>query len=113
MLRYSLQSPPASRPSHPTASAGAESPNARLVTAGTVSLLIGLPTIAVRVVRHTRRRAYHDPADLTATIADGCRVGDRRGHRWAAGPGSVGGEGPAGGILIVSATRVFRHGHRH
>jgi uncharacterized membrane protein YfcA len=40
---------------------------ADIVTAGTVSLLISLPTVAVGVARHARRRTYQDRADLTTT----------------------------------------------
>lgn len=85
---------------------------ADIVTAGTVSLLISLPTVAVGVARHARRRAYQERADLTATIAPmgaGSVVG-------AVAGGLLVGIAPdaalkvlLGIILIVSATRVFRH----
>jgi uncharacterized protein len=84
---------------------------ADIVTAGTVSLLISLPTVAVGVARHTWRRAYVRD-DLTATIVPmgaGSVIGAVIG-------GLLVGVAPQavlkvllGVILIISATRVFRH----
>jgi uncharacterized membrane protein YfcA len=85
---------------------------ADIVTAGTVSLLISLPTVAVGVARHARRGTYSDRADWTATIIPmgiGSIIGAVIG-------GLLVGIAPdtllkvfLGVILIVSATRVFRH----
>ena len=85
---------------------------ADIVTAGTVSLLISLPTVAVGVARHARRRTYQDRADLTTTVVP-MGVGSVIG---AVIGGLLVGIAPdaflkvlLGAILIVSATRVFRH----
>lgn len=85
---------------------------ADIVTAGTVSLLVSLPTVAVGVGRHAHRRTYSDRADWTATIIPmgiGSIIGAVIG-------GLLVGLAPdsllkvvLGIILIVSATRVFRH----
>jgi uncharacterized membrane protein YfcA len=85
---------------------------ADIVTAGTVSLLISLPTVAVGVARHARRRTYQDRADLTTTVVP-MGVGSVIG---AVIGGLLVGIAPdaflkvlLGAILIVSATRIFRH----
>lgn len=85
---------------------------ADIVTAGTVSLLVSLPTVAVGVGRHARRGTYSDRADLTATIVP-MGVGSIIG---AVVGGLLVGLAPdsllkalLGIILIVSAARVFRH----
>lgn len=85
---------------------------ADIVTAGTVSLLISLPTVAVGVARHARRHTYQDRADLTTTVVP-MGVGSVIG---AVIGGLLVGIAPdaflkvlLGAILIVSATRVFRH----
>jgi uncharacterized protein len=85
---------------------------ADIVTAGTVSLLISLPTVAVGVGRHARRGTYSDRLDWTATIIPmgiGSIIGAVIG-------GLLVGIAPdsllkviLGVILIVSAARVFRH----
>jgi uncharacterized membrane protein YfcA len=85
---------------------------ADIVTAGTVSLLVSLPTVAVGVGRHAHRGTYRDRRDLTATIVPmgiGSVIGAVIG-------GLLVGIAPdgvlkvlLGVILIVSATRVFRH----
>lgn len=85
---------------------------ADIVTAGTVSLLVSLPTVAVGVARHARRGTYSDRVDWTATIIPmglGSIIGAVIG-------GLLVGIAPdnllkviLGIILIVSATRVFRH----
>jgi len=81
-------------------------------TAGTASLLISLPTVAVGVLRHRRLGAFSERADLTRTVTPmgvGAVVG-------AVVGGFLVGVVPAaalklvlGVILIVSAVRVF-HG---
>jgi uncharacterized membrane protein YfcA len=85
---------------------------ADIVTAGTVSLLVSLPTVAVGVGRHARRGTYRDRTDLTATIIP-MGVGSIIG---AVIGGLLVGIAPdsvlkvvLGIILIGSATRVFRH----
>jgi uncharacterized membrane protein YfcA len=85
---------------------------ADIVTAGTVSLLISLPTVAVGVARHARRRTYQDRADLTTTVVP-MGVGSVIG---AVIGGLLVGIAPDAflkvlldAILIVSATRVVRH----
>lgn len=85
---------------------------ADIITAGTVSLLVSLPTVAVGVGRHARRGTYSDRTDLTATIVPmgvGSIVGAVIG-------GLLVGLAPdsvlkvlLGSILIISAARVFRH----
>jgi len=82
-------------------------------TAGTASLLISLPTVAVGVLRHRGLGSYGERADLTRTVTPmgaGSVVGALVG-------GSLVGLVPAaalklvlGVILIVSAVRIFR-GH--
>lgn len=79
-------------------------------TAGTASLLISLPTVAVGVLRHRRLGAYAERADLTQTVAPmgaGSVVGAMVG-------GILVGIAPAaalklllGVVLIVSAARMF------
>lgn len=81
-------------------------------TAGTASLLISLPTVAVGVMRHGRLGAFEDRADIAETVAPmgaGSVVG-------AVAGGLLVGFVPAaalklllGIILIVSAVRIFRH----
>src|SRR5215204_2305819 len=65
--------------------------------AGTASLLISLPTVAVGVVRHARLQAFEDRLDLTQTVAP-------------MGIGSVIGE-VAGGLLVgfvpAAALKLF------
>jgi uncharacterized protein len=85
---------------------------ADIVTAGTVSLLVSMPTVAVGVARHARRGTYRDRQDIVATIVPmgaGSVIGAIIG-------GLLVGAAPdtllkvvLGVILIVSAIRVFRH----
>lgn len=54
-------------------------------TAGTASLLISLPTIAVGVVRHARLKAFDERLDLTQTVAPmgvGSVIGAVAGDSW-------------------------------
>ena len=80
-------------------------------TAGTASLLISLPTVAVGVVRHARLKAFDERLDLTQTVAP-MGVGSVIG---AVAGGLLVGLVPAaalklvlGVILIVSAVRTFQ-----
>lgn len=85
---------------------------ADIITAGTVSLLVSLPTVAVGVARHARRGTYSDRIDWSATIIPmgiGSVIGAVIG-------GLLVGIAPdnllkvvLGLILIISAARVFRH----
>jgi uncharacterized protein len=83
---------------------------AGIKTAGTASLLISLPTVAVGVLRHRRLGSFTDRADLTKTVAP-MGVGSVIG---AVVGGLFVGVVPAavlklvlGVILIVSAVRIF------
>jgi len=85
---------------------------ADIVAAGTASLLISLPTVAVGVARHTRRGAFRDRLDRRSTIVP-MGVGSVLG---AIIGGLLVGLAPQaaiklvlGAILIYSALRVFRH----
>jgi uncharacterized protein len=85
---------------------------ADIKTAGTASLLISLPTVAVGVLRHRRLGAYSERRDFSETVAPmgaGSVVG-------AVAGGLLVGVVPAaalklllGLVLIVSAVRIFRH----
>jgi uncharacterized protein len=84
---------------------------AGIKTAGTASLLISLPTVAVGVLRHRGLGSYADRADLTQTVAP-MGIGSVIG---AVVGGFLVGVVPApalklvlGVILIVSAVRIFR-----
>src|SRR5215210_6163023 len=79
--------------------------------AGTASLLISFPTVAVGVVRHARLKAFDERLDLTQTVAP-MGVGSVVG---AVAGGLLVGLVPAaalklllGVVLIVSAVRIFR-----
>lgn len=80
-------------------------------TAGTASLLISLPTVAVGVLRHRRLGAFEERRDLTGTVAP-MGVGSVAGV--VAGGLLVGIVSAAalklllGIVLIVSAVRIFR-----
>jgi uncharacterized protein len=83
---------------------------AGIKTAGTASLLISLPTVAVGVLRHRRLGSFTERADLTKTVAP-MGVGSVVG---AVVGGFFVGVVPAavlklglGVILIVSAVRIF------
>ena len=86
---------------------------ADIKTAGTASLLISLPTVAVGIARYARQRAYASSA-LAETVAP-MGLGSVLG---AVIGGLLVGSVPAallkfglGGILIISALRVFRRPH--
>ena len=80
-------------------------------TAGTASLLVSLPTVAVGVLRHRRLGAFEESQDIAKTVAP-MGVGSVVG---AVAGGFLVGIVPAaalklllGIILIVSAVRIFR-----
>jgi len=84
---------------------------AGIKAAGTASLLISLPTVAVGVLRHRRLGAYSEHRDVTGTVAP-MGAGSVLG---AVAGGFLVGIVPAaalklllGIILIVSAVRIFR-----
>ena len=84
---------------------------ADIKVAGTASLLISLPTVAVGVLRHGRLGAFEDRRDLTGTVAP-MGVGSVVG---AVAGGLAVGLVPAPGlklllgvILVYSAARIFR-----
>jgi uncharacterized protein len=86
---------------------------AGIKTAGTASLLISLPTVAVGVLRHRGLGSYSDRADLTRTVAPmgaGSVVGAVVGGLLVGLVPSVALKLVLGVILIVSAVRNFR-GH--
>lgn len=86
---------------------------ADIKTAGTCSLLIGIPTVVIGLIRYAHRGALADSAPLARTVAPmgiGSVIGALIG-------GSLAGVAPAsllkvglGIILIISAARVFRRG---
>ncbi len=80
--------------------------------AGTLSLIISLPTVAVGVARHTRLGAFKERRDLSQTVAP-MGAGSVLG---AVAGGLLVGLAPAaalklilGVILIISAVKIFRH----
>jgi len=86
---------------------------AGIKTAGTASLLVSLPTVAVGIVRYARRGAYDRTAlrETVAPMSFGSVIGAVIG-------GSLVGTVPAdvlkfglGCILIMSAVRIFRGAH--
>jgi uncharacterized membrane protein YfcA len=87
---------------------------ADIKTAGTASLLISLPTVAVGIVHYARRGAYASRA-LAETVAPmglGSVIGAVIGGLLV---GSVPGsalKGVLGLVLIASAWRTFRHSHK-
>ena len=57
---------------------------ADIKTAGTASLLVSLPAVAVGIARHARRGGYDRAALAGAVVADGCWIGDRGATRRSA-----------------------------
>jgi uncharacterized protein len=83
---------------------------AGIKTAGTASLLISLPTVAVGVFRHRRLGSFADRADLTRTVAPkgaGSVVGAVVGGLFVGLVSAAALELVLGAILIVSAVRIF------
>ena len=79
-------------------------------TAGTASLLISLPTVAVGVLRHRRLGSFTDRADLTQTVAPmglGSVVGAVIGGLFVGVVPAAVLKLVLGVILIVSAVRIF------
>jgi uncharacterized protein len=86
---------------------------AGIKTAGTTSLLISLPTVAVGVLGHRRLGSFTDRADLTRTVAPmgvGSVVGAVVGGFLVGVVQAAALKLVLGIILIVSAVRIFR-GH--
>jgi uncharacterized membrane protein YfcA len=88
---------------------------ADIKVAGTASLLISLPTVAVGIIRYARKAAYDRPA-LWSTVLPmgigsviGALIGGALVGIVAAEILKLG----LGIILIVSALRIFAHGRRH
>ena len=83
---------------------------AGIKTAGTASLLISLPTVAVGVLRHRRLGSFADRADLTRTVAPmgvGSVIGAVVGGLFVGVVSAAVLKLVLGGILIVSAVRIF------
>lgn len=83
---------------------------ADIKTAGTTSLLISLPTVAVGVLRHRRRGSFADRADLTQTVAPmglGSVVGAVAGGLLVGLVSAATLKLVLGMVLIVSAVRIF------
>jgi uncharacterized membrane protein YfcA len=84
---------------------------AGIKTAGTASLLISLPTVAVGVLRHRRLGSFAESADLTQTVAPmglGSVVGAVTGGLFVGVVPAAALKFVLGVILIVSAVRIFR-----
>ncbi|HET6659722.1 MAG TPA: sulfite exporter TauE/SafE family protein [Rubrobacter sp.] len=83
---------------------------AGIKTAGTASLLISLPTVAVGVLRHRRLGSFTDRADLTQTVAPmglGSVIGAVIGGLFVGVVPAAVLKLVLGVILIVSAVRIF------
>ena len=83
---------------------------AGIKTAGTASLLISLPTVAVGVLRHRRLGSFADRADLTRTVTPmgaGSVVGAVAGGFFVGLVSAAALKLVLGAILIVSAVRIF------
>jgi uncharacterized protein len=83
---------------------------AGIKTAGTASLLISLPTVAVGVIRHRRPGSFADRADLTQTVfpmGAGSVVGAVAGGLFVGPVPAAALKVVLGAILIVSAVRIF------
>ena len=79
-------------------------------TAGTASLLISLPTVAVGVLRHRKLGSFADRADLTRTVAPmgaGSVIGAVAGGFLVGVVAASVLKFVLGVILIVSAVRIF------
>jgi uncharacterized protein len=84
---------------------------AGIKTAGTASLLISLPTVAVGVLRHRRLGSFAESADLTQTVAPmglGSVIGAVAGGLFVGVVPAAALKFVLGVILIVSAVRIFR-----
>jgi uncharacterized protein len=85
---------------------------AGIKTAGTASLLISLPTVAVGVLRHRRLGSFTNRSDLTQTVApmgSGSVIGAVAGGLFVGVVSAAVLKFVLGVILIVSAVRIF-HG---
>src|SRR5829696_7976978 len=83
---------------------------AGIKTAGTASLLISLPTVAVGVIRHRRLGSFTDHSDLTQTVAPmgiGSVIGAVAGGLFVGVVSAAVLKFVLGMVLIVSAVRIF------
>jgi uncharacterized protein len=83
--------------------------------AGTVSVMIGLPTVLVGCLRYSRKGAYRDRPDLVSLVAPmgmGSIVGAVLGGYLVPFVPSRALKLALGFILIVSAVRIFRQAKR-
>ena len=88
---------------------------ADIKTAGTASLLVSLPTVAVGVVRYARRGAFAGRAAVTGTVVPmgaGSVLGALLGGLLVPYTPQALLKLGLGVILNVSAWRIFRHGGR-
>src|SRR5215218_4682540 len=84
---------------------------AGIKTAGSASLLISLPTVAVGVLRHRKLGSFTDRSDLTQTVAPmgaGSVIGAVAGGLFVGVVPAAALKFVLGVILIVSAVRIFR-----
>jgi uncharacterized protein len=84
---------------------------ADIKTAGTASLLISLPTVAVGVTRHARLKAFDERLDLTQTVAPmgiGSVIGAVVGGLLVGFVPGAALKLVLGVVLIISAVRIFR-----
>src|SRR5215216_2825206 len=84
---------------------------ADIKAAGTASLLISLPTVAVGVVRHSHLNAFSERRDLTQTVAPmgiGSVIGAVVGGLLVGFVPAAALKTVLGVILIISAVRIFR-----
>lgn len=84
---------------------------ADIKTAGTASLSISLPTVAVGIARHARLKAFDERLDLTQTVAPmgiGSVIGAVVGGLLVGFVSAAALKIVLGVILIIAAVRIFR-----
>jgi uncharacterized membrane protein YfcA len=85
-------------------------------TAGTASLIVSLPTVAVGVLRYARQNAYRrreDMTDLVAPMTVGSAVGASLGAALVGIIATAILKAVLGTILVVSAIKMLRHRFPH